>query len=85
MKVLARNSVQWPDTDTQIGGMTNNVKGINKASWEIFHQNNSLMENALFTNSAVSVRKLHISIRKIKLRCPWLFFCEEKIKLPRAL
>lgn len=43
------------------------------------------MENALFTNSAVSVRKLQISIGKIKLKYPWLFFCEEKIKLMRVL
>lgn len=32
------------------------------------------MENALFTNSALSVRKLQISLRKIKLKDPWLFF-----------
>lgn len=43
------------------------------------------MENALFTNSALSVRKLQISLRKIKLKDPWLFFCEEKTKTARVL
>lgn len=43
------------------------------------------MKSAVFTNSAVSVTKLQISIGKIKLKYPWLFFLQEENKIAKTI
>lgn len=43
------------------------------------------MEKAIFTNSAVSVTKLQISIGKIKLKYPWLVFLQEENKIAKSI
>lgn len=43
------------------------------------------MENALFTNSAVSVRKLQISIGKTKMKYPWLFFLQGENRIAKNI